>query len=296
MLRLCPPTQELIAFIAVARHLSITAAAKELSLTQGAISKKILNLELFLNTKLFERVRQRVVLTDVGKQYLVQIKAIVHSLEQATLKVKSGTQLKPSIKISSVPTFAAQWLIPKIAKFLLKHPQIDITFVPYSAQTSETLTSDAMPDLFIKYGEGIWPGLRSSYLIGKELVAVVGKGSSKPLSVLSDIQNATLLHHHNVPHAWYNWNQSIGKINDFDAYRGQRFDQFSMMIEAVQSGMGVALIPRCLIQKEMKSKQVAVLFKSDLTLWNGYYLCTPEHLPVPAIVTQLIDWLNSQVK
>lgn len=295
MLRLCPPTQELIAFISVARHLSITSAAQELSLTQGAVSKKILNLEEFLSTKLFERVRQRMILTDAGQQYLIQVKAIVNSLEQATLKVRSGTQTKLSIKISSVPTFAAQWLIPRIAQFLRLHPQIDISFEPYSAQQREALPDEAMPDVFIKYGEGIWPGMRSTYLTGKELVAVVGKKPCVPIKTLSDIQKAPLLHHHNVPHAWHNWNQSIGKFSDFDAYRGQRFDQFSMMIEAVHSGMGVALIPRCLIQKEIKSKQVAVLFDSDLTLWNGYYLCTPERVATPAIVAQLIDWLHTQV-
>jgi LysR family transcriptional regulator, glycine cleavage system transcriptional activator len=110
MPRLYPSTQELLSFVCVARHASITAAANELSLTQGAVSKAVLNLEDVLGVKLFERIKQRVVITAAGEIYLRKAQDVIHALEQSTLEMRSFHSAKSAIKISTVPTFAAQWL------------------------------------------------------------------------------------------------------------------------------------------------------------------------------------------
>jgi len=74
MRRLCPSMTELMAFEAAARHSSFTVAARELHVTQGAVSKQVRSLEAFLGVELFERVRQRLLLTDAGERYLERVR------------------------------------------------------------------------------------------------------------------------------------------------------------------------------------------------------------------------------
>jgi LysR family transcriptional regulator, glycine cleavage system transcriptional activator len=289
MPRLYPSTQELLSFVCVARHSSITAAANELSLTQGAVSKAIQNLEDVLGVKLFERVKQRVVITAAGEIYLRKAQDVIHSLEESTLEMRSFYSTKSAIKISTVPTFGAQWLLPRLPKFQKAHPDIAVSFAPYSVNDGI-----GTADIFIKYGEGLWPNLNATYLTGKELVVLVGVKTAKSVRNKSHLAKIPLIHHASLPHAWRDWNDSFGKLKTFTPYAGERFDQFSLIIEAVKADLGAALLPRCLVQREIANGQTIELFGNTISSWKGYYLCTEQRrTPSPQLLT-FMGWLESK--
>jgi LysR family transcriptional regulator, glycine cleavage system transcriptional activator len=289
MPRLYPSTQELLSFVGVARHSSITAAANELSLTQGAVSKAILNLEEVLGVKLFERIKQRVIITAAGEIYLRKAQQVIQSLEQSTLEMRSFDSAKSAIKISTVPTFGAQWLLPRLPAFQKAHPDIAISFAPYAVNDNEI---DA--DIFIKYGEGLWPNLNATYLTGKELVVLVGAQTAKQVRNKSHLAKTPLIHHASLPHAWRDWNDSFGKLKNFCPYGGERFDQFSLIIEAVKADLGAALLPRCLVQREIANGQAIELFGNTISSWKGYYVCTEQRQQPSVQLLTVTDWLRRE--
>jgi LysR family transcriptional regulator, glycine cleavage system transcriptional activator len=295
MPRLCPPTHELIAFVAAARHESITAAAEELSLTQGAISKSVRSLEGMLGIQLFERFKQRIVLTASGRRYLNQVIPLLAALEQATLQLRTYVPQGNEVLLATVPTFGSNWLIPRMTNFGSVHPSISVNFVQLIGDEISLRGNQEMPELFIKYGEGIWPGLISEYLIGNEIVTLLPRALSN-VQEPSDLRDLPLLHHTSVPHAWHDWNESISVFATESTYIGKRFDQYSMLIEAVRAGLGIALVPRCLVQQEIERGEFRTPFSTIMQGWNGYYLCRPELKPLSEPAKLVFDWIRAQAQ
>ena len=292
MRRVCPSIQELQAFEAAARHMSITRAATELCVTQGAVSRQILSLEDWLGIPLFERVKQRLVLTQAGHTYLSGIRPSLFALESATIELRASATATGVLTLACVPTFGAKWLIPRLPDFKRKHPDITVSFVPY-AQSGDFILGGTV-DVAIRFGEGVWPNAVVDYLTGRELLAVAAPAISQKIRQAQDVADWPLLHHTSVPHAWENWRVAAG-LEELKSYVGARFDQFSLLIEAVIAELGIALVPACLIGSELLSGKVQAISGSTIEGWKGYYLCYPEerqHLPT---VMAFREWLISQV-
>jgi DNA-binding transcriptional LysR family regulator len=279
MRRLCPSIQELQAFEAAARHMSITRAATELCVTQGAVSRQILSLEAWLEVRLFERVKQRLILTQPGRTYLAQVRPSLLALESATVELRTSATAAGLFHLACVPTFGAKWLIPRLPDFKRQHPDITVSFVPY-VQGAEFVMGGSI-DAAIRFGEGIWPNAQADYLTGRELLAVAAPSMAQKIQGAQDVAKCPLLHHSSVPHAWEDWRMAAG-IADMESYAGARFDQFSLLIEAVIAELGVALVPACLISEELGSGKMQAISGNTIEGWKGYYLCYPEerqHLP-----------------
>lgn len=290
--RVCPSVQELKAFEATARHMSVTRAATELCVTQGAVSRQILNLENWLGIALFERVKQRLVLTQAGQTYLAQIRPSLLALETATIELRASAGASGVLNLACVPTFGAKWLIPRLPDFKRLHPDISVSFVPY-AQSGDFVVGGAV-DGAIRFGEGIWANTLVDYLTGRELLAVAAPAIAQEIRRARDVANWPLLHHTSVPHAWEDWRVAAG-LAEMESYAGARFDQFSLLIEAVIAELGVALVPECLIRSELLSGKMQALSGNTIEGWKGYYLCFPEERQhVPALMA-FRAWLLSQV-
>lgn len=287
MRRLCPSLSELQAFEAAARHLSFTRAAEELSVTQGAISRQVRELEEFLGLELFERVRKRLVLTDVGQAYFTRVCPCLDQLQAATLEAlsyRNGTG--GTLNLSVLPAFNARWLIPRLAGFTAKNPNIALNMIP-SGQ--ESLTADA----FIGYGDGIWPRANADYLIGRQVVPICSptftKGK-KPIRDASDLAAFPLLLHNRMPRSWSEWFDATGvKVNN--ALRGTRFDQFSTLIQATIAGLGVALVPRFLINDELERGLIIIPVDRPVSVSTGYYLVYPEEKRNLPVLHTFRSWL-----
>jgi LysR family glycine cleavage system transcriptional activator len=293
--RLHPPLQLLRAFSTVVRFGGVSRAAESLHLTQSAVSKQIQELERWIGVVLFERSRKRLALTPAGERYEKAVRALLLQLETATLELITSGGEGGALHLSALPTFGAKWLIPRLPAFQQKEPQVTLHFVPYvhgyDFQRPEL-------DCSILFGDGHWPDARSHYLAGRD-VALIGPPAGRPGTVVraaADVAGCTLLRHVSVPDAWLRWSEAHG-VSDLDPLAGPQFDQFQTMIRAVIVGMGMALVPRCLVQDEISAGVVVEPlpdggYRSDL----GYWFCYPEGRARLAPLVRFRDWLLGQAE
>jgi LysR family glycine cleavage system transcriptional activator len=130
--RLLPSLAALVAFEAAARHTSFARAGEELGLTASAISRQISQLEGFVGVLLFERIRRRVVLTDRGRAYALEIRATLNRAEAATVDVLASNERGRVLHIWTLSTLASHWLVPRMPDFVRQNPQIPFQIACYS--------------------------------------------------------------------------------------------------------------------------------------------------------------------
>jgi LysR family glycine cleavage system transcriptional activator len=288
--RLSPPLHLLRAFSTVRRFGGVSRAAEALQLTQSAVSKQVKELEDWIGVPLFERTRNRLVLTPAGERYEDAVRAVLARLEAATLELLASGDGIGSLRLSSLPTFAAKWLIPRLPQFQRQHPEVTLHFVPY-VQGYDFEQPDL--DCSILFGAGHWPGARAHYLAGNEvaLIAPRSRVADWAIATPADVQRHTLLRHVTVPDAWLRWGEAHG-VGSAGCSTGPQFDQFQTLIRAVMAGMGLGLVPRCLVQDELAAGLVreplpAGGYTSDL----GYWLCYPQARSRLQPLTCFREWL-----
>ncbi|VFR31768.1 Glycine cleavage system transcriptional activator [plant metagenome] len=293
MRRFCPSLTELIAFESAARHGSFTRAAEELCVTQGAVSKQVKSLEATVGVELFLRVRQGLMLTDAGRGYLSQIKGGLDQIETASLDLLSHRGQGGLLTLTSMPTFGAKWLIPRLTAFLRLRPDIRMEFLPHHRGYDFSMPK---LDAAVRYGEGLWPGARADYLGGREVVPVckpqlIAGGERQP----ADLLRYPLLHHTTAPQGWHEWFERAGCASA-RSWEGSRFDQYSLLTEAAAAGFGLALIPRCLVEDELRDGKLEVAVNLPILASQGYYLCYPEQKATLPALLAFRTWLLTQVE
>src|SRR5881394_3208305 len=168
MPRQLPPLNALKAFEAAARSESFTRAAEELCVTQGAVSHQVKSLEDTLGIKLFNRERQRLVITDAGREYLDIIRDALDRIAAGTERVLQR-QNSGVLTVSTSPDFAAKWLVYRLGHFAEAHPGIDLRV---SATLHHVDFAREDVDLAVRHGEGDWPSLECVRLCTERLFAV----------------------------------------------------------------------------------------------------------------------------
>ena len=294
MRRLNPPLHLLRAFATTARFGSISRAAESLHLTQSAVSKQVQELERWTGAALFERVRKRLSLTPAGLRYEAAIRPLLAQLEAATLELITSGDGGGSLNLSTLPTFGAKWLIPRLPAFQAAYPQIALHFVPY-VQGYDFHRADL--DCSILFGDGHWPGAVADYLIGRELVLIAPPAALlKPLlQKPADIVQFALLQHVSVPQAWVSWCQKHD-VQGVNPLVGPQLDQYHSLIRAVAVGMGVALVPRCLVQDDIANGMVSAPLDDGYLGDMGYYLCYPEARGHMGPLVSFREWLLEACK
>ena len=292
MRRVCPSLLELQAFDTVSRHLSFSRAATALYVTQSAVSRQIASLERFVGTPLFRRLGRRIELSDAGSSYLSKVRAGLSLLETATAELIVLRGQGGIVNLSVPPTFASQFLIPRLADFRAgaQHGDISVNFAPYSH--SHDFSRAEGFDAAIQFGEGVWPDAQADYLVGREVHAVCAPAlrRSARLKRPADLARVTLLQHALVPSAWREWFETQ-RMPEINAFVGPRFDQYSLIVKTAVLGFGVGLVPRCLIEDELERGQLVSLFEGPYVARQGYYLCTPlTHAPL-AKMQRFRAWL-----
>jgi LysR family glycine cleavage system transcriptional activator len=253
--RLFPSTSMLIAFDAAARNESFTAASRELSLTPGAVSRQVSALENQLDATLFKRVRKTIQLTDTGRQYAQEVHKVLQAIRNASLNTMTNP-LNGELNLAILPTFGTRWLMPRLPEFLTENPDITLNFVtklsPFDFH-SENL------DAAIHYGSADWPDTNSTFLMSEQAIPVCSPVflTKNPIGDPSDLGHFPLLHLATRADAWGNWFQS-NKIAP-PVEQGMMFEQISIIARATVAGLGVALLPRFLIQSELARKELVVL-------------------------------------
>src|SRR2546427_333467 len=168
MPRRLPQLNALKAFEAAARHVSFTRAAEELCVTQGAVSHQVKALEVELGVKLFNRERQRLVITDTGREYLTVVRDAFDRIAVGTERLVQR-QSAGVLTVSTSPDFAAKWLVHRLGRFAEDHPSIDLR-VSATLQHVDFAREDV--DLAVRHGDGSWPGLDLARLSAGQLFPV----------------------------------------------------------------------------------------------------------------------------
>jgi LysR family glycine cleavage system transcriptional activator len=154
MLRRLPPLNALKAFEAAARSESLTRAAEELCVTQGAVSQQVKGLEATLGIKLFVRERQRLVITEAGREYLAVVRDALDRIAVGTERLVQR-QTSGVLTVSTSPDFAAKWLVHRLGRFAEAHPDVDLRV---SATMHHVDFAREEVDLAVRHGDGNWPG------------------------------------------------------------------------------------------------------------------------------------------
>lgn len=293
MRRKIPSTAALIAFEASARHESFTRAAEELSLTQGAVCRQIGTLEQFLGVALFRRSRRGVKLTEAGLAYSRRVATQLDAVERDTLAVM-GQQGNQAVELALVPTFGTQWLLPRLKAFQHLHPEVTVHL---TNRTRPFLFADTAFDAAIYFGDANWSGTQSHYLMPENSLPVCSPELLEGRGELSAAQIARLplLQQTTRPYAWRQWFGSLG-MNVAGDLGGPRYELFSMLAQAAEHAMGVALIPPFLIQRELAEGRLVIAKEHACLSDKAYYLMIPERKVESAALIAFRDWLLEQAR
>ncbi|MFO1029756.1 MAG: LysR substrate-binding domain-containing protein [Planctomycetota bacterium] len=275
MSRPLPGTAALQAFESAAALGSISAAARELHLTQGAVSRQIQALEQHLDTRLFHRERQRIRLTQAGERYLQHVRAAFDRLETAELELRTLHRGGGVLQLGILPTYGTRWLIPRFPSFAEAQPDVQVHFTT-KLQPFDFASTDL--DAAIHHGDPHWPGARLDHLMDEDVVLVCSPEYRRrlPLETPSDLRRATLLQMATRPNAFPEWLASRG-LAGFDGRRGPRFEHHQMVLQAAIAGLGVAVLPTFACTEELDLGRIVEAFPdSRLRTGRAYWLAYPE--------------------
>ncbi|MET1115050.1 MAG: LysR substrate-binding domain-containing protein [Comamonas sp.] len=287
-----PSLVELHAFLAVCRQGSFRRAAEELCVTQAAVSRAVQRLEEHLaGGRLFERLSTGVVLTPRGVQLRKLTERHVLALESAAETM--GRQAQPQrVRLSVIPTLGIQWLMPRLPGFNERNPDVNVELRQF--KHDEDFTRDDV-DLWIevKRPRRRWPDhIHTHYLLGRELIPVCTARLSQGFRAPHDLQRATLLHHTNFPDNWERWFDQAGA--PCTPQLGPGFDLTMHLIVAAKAGMGVAVVPGCLVERELQLGELVMPFDIDVSCGRGYFVCWKRDMPAFTARDQFAAWLAEQ--
>lgn len=276
-------------FESAARHLSFSSAARELNLTQSAVSLQIRTLEKLLKLKLFNRVQQRLTLTPAALAYLPRVRDVLSRVEAATLELLSHQGTGGVLNLAILPTFGTRWLIPRMPQFAQQYPQVTVNF--FTKASGVDFASEPV-DAAICFGEpSRWPGNCAQRLMGEEVVLICTPGlAEKQLKSLKDLATQTLLQHTTRPQAWQEWLAAVGAA-EINGLKGPRFEHFHMVIQAAVAGLGVAVMPRFLVEKELNSGELVIPFNHAVSSSQAYYFVYPPARQELPALKLFRDWL-----
>ena len=285
--RYLPPIPALMALEAVDRLGTASEAAKELSLTQGAISRALQTLEQQLGVPLLIRERQRLRLTPAGQDYVAEVRKALHLLASASITLRANPT-GGSLNLAILPAFGMHWLAPRLARFAQSHPEVTINLStrlrPFDFQGS---TFDAA----IHYGRQDWPGVDYLKLMDEEVLAVAAPGFPT-LTKATDLLAHPLLQLESRTGDWGRWLAHHGAPGLRPP--GMLFDQFATLTQGAIHGMGAALIPTFLIERELTEGRLIPIFGPPVPALGSYYLVWPNTLPERAPLRSLRLWLQGE--
>jgi len=286
-------------FEAVARHLSFTKAAAELFVTQSAVSRQIRQLEEHLGVRLFERRTRAIVLTDAGYRYYTELTPLLKQMEALTQRV-AATGAEIRVRVTTTLTFASLWLVPRLAAFQDKHPDVHVHVV--SDNTARDLVRDGF-DLAIRYCAKADAGPGAAELFGERLMPVCSPKllSGRSLKRLEELNEHVLIHFHELEGRapWLSWDYFFSEAKAINV-RGKGaayFSHYDQAIRAARAAQGIALGRLPVIDMLLGDGELVAPFNraSAITLPDrSYWLIVPPGREAKPELEFFISWLREQ--
>jgi DNA-binding transcriptional LysR family regulator len=293
-----PSLDLLRGFEAAARLLSFTRAGEELHLTQSAVSRQMQELESQLGTKLFERRHRALALTDAGQQFYPAAAQVLATMRAATdrLRAQAG---RGTLSVTTTHSFAALWLIPRLAGFTRAHAGIDVRI---SADTRvQDLARDGL-DVAIRHGPASLAGPNAERLFGERVFPVCSpkllRDSRRPLKEPADLRHHVLLQYDDpdARHPWLHWRTwlEVERLAELKPAGRLSFSGYEQIIAAAIAGHGVALGRSPLLKDALEAGELAAPFKRTADPARAYYAIVSRHAAGRAEVVDFVAWLKRE--
>lgn len=288
------PLLALRAFTEVGRHGSIKHAAQALGVTSGAVSQQIRQLEERLGVTLFVRGHQQMSLSEDGARVYPTLLSAFDQIESALRTLDANKQRK-TVTISTVPSFAASWLVPRLGDFTRLHPDIEVRVE--ASPTLVDLRRDRV-DIAIRHGLGRYPGLNAEHLMAPVLLPVASPeliASQTAIHEPADCLSWPLLQDADRAD-WALWLAAHGVDEEPRAERGTAFEDDYLLIRAAIAGLGLALIPQEYARDEIAAGRLTQVLDKPWPARFAYYLVTLPETQPRAEVLAFADWIKAQAR
>jgi len=292
MARRLPPLNTLPSFEAAARQLSFSKAADELHVTHGAVSRAVRHLEEHLGVRLFVRATRSVRLTAIGSAYANEVREMLARLAAATVTAR-GPQASGALNVSTLDSFAAKWLVPRLFRFRRAHGDIDVR-LSTSEKLADFVTDDI--DIAIRYGRGQYPGLEVELLLEEDVFPACSPAfldGPHPLRTPADLVHHTLIHD-DFHIDWTMWLTTAG-VEGIDAHRGPAYHSSEHAVQAAVLGEGVVLARSALVADDLAAGRLVRPFEFHLPAGLAYYVAYPPRALQQHKVKTFRDWLLAEV-
>jgi LysR family glycine cleavage system transcriptional activator len=290
MRRRLPPLNALKTFEAAARSESFTRAAEELCVTQGAVSHQIKALEATLGVKLFNRERQRLAMTEAGRQYFAVARDALDRIAVGTERLVQR-QSSGALTVSTSPDFAAKWLVHRLGRFAEAHSDIDLRV---SAATHHVDFAREEVDLAVRHGDGNWPGLDMARLCAEQLFPVCSPklvSGRNRVTKPSDLLKFPLLRLDDWK-TWSTWFEAAGVADPVP--RGPALNRASMLIDAAVDGQGIALARTTLAAWDLINGRLVKPIDVSLRMRKTYWIVCPKATSTLPKITIFREWLLAE--
>jgi DNA-binding transcriptional LysR family regulator len=275
---------------------STVAAAAELAVTHGAVSKQVALLERWLGVTLFERGRGRLVPTAEAGRYAAALASALDLVERSTEVLQAtGPDLPRLVRLTTTGSVASLWLVPRLAAFRALNPGIEV-WVSESRELS-ALGQPGGPELALRLGRGPWSGVRAEALMTDDAVVVCAPSVAARLKAPQDLARVTLLHDEDPRLSWQAWLEAAGLGRPAWGHRGPRLADGGLLLQAARAGQGVALSRRRLAASLLRTGALVQPFPTRLALGPSYWLVLPpQGTPLSARAEALADWLRETAR
>ena len=288
--RFLPSIASLRALESLDRLDSASAVAKELGQTQSAVSRQLQALEAQLGASLILRKPKRMQLTAVGRQYATSVRGALQAISRAsmdlTLSPKGG-----NLTLAILPTFGMRWLVPRLADFTRRYPDITINM---ATRLRPFDFANEPFDAALHFGSADWPDADHLKLKTEMTIPVCAPGLLGGVSVsnITKISALPLLHIATRPTAWQDWFAAHGACTT--QVCGTVYDQFSTIIQAALHGLGVALLPNYLVEQDLATGRLIVAYGQSIKSLGSYFLVWPNNRAQHPALLSFRSWLATQ--
>jgi LysR family glycine cleavage system transcriptional activator len=292
MRRKLPPLNALRAFEASGRYSSFTGAAKELLVTQGAVSRHVALLEDWLGVKLFLRTHRGIELTRKGETYIRALSSVFDQIDYATREARDQAD-RAVLRLKLPPTFAMRWLVPRLTRFQSMHPAIEIQVF-----TSHEPANFRREDVDLSVHSHAFPPDDASEhrLLGEVLMPVCSprlQEKGRPLNVPADLKNYPLLASLHRPMDWSRWLVEAG-ITELDSPGSVNFDNGALAYQGAMDNLGVVIAVRALIEDDLRTGRLVAPFDLQVSTPGAYYLASSQIGPKSPQLVAFEKWLIQQ--
>ena len=282
-----PSLKALRSFEAAARLESLTLAAQELNVSVSAVAFQVRQVEAALECRLLTRNGRRLAATDAGKSLALELGDAFARIDASLSTFSRGA--KRVVTVSMLPSFAALWLLPRLARFRTAHPDCEVRIL--TSDRLVNLTAERV-DCAVRCGPGNWPGLRAELLFPQKLAPMCSPIHQAARSGVAAAADEDLIVNSRRAGEWSAWFSASG-VPTPDPPQGQRLDGRELIAEAVLAGLGIGLMDVSIFARHIRDGELLQLAPAVHTGWS-HYLVIPEGAPASPPRESFREWVHSE--